>query len=53
MKVNKIFVVEWTTWAVEKEPGKLRLVRESNPKRRNALSIEPIKATGEQAIVSS
>ena len=53
MKVNKNFVVEWTTQAVEKEPEKLRLVRESNPKRRNALSIELIKVTGEQAIVGS
>ena len=48
MKVIKIFVVEWTTQAVEKEPEKLRLVRESNPKRRNFLSIELIKPTGEQ-----
>ena len=57
MKGNMILAVEWTIYAVKKEPKKkkknLRPDRESQPDRRNAQSIELINPTGEQAIVSS
>ena len=31
MKVNMIFTVEWTTWAVEKEPEKIQAWRGIEP----------------------
>ena len=56
MKVNMIFTVEWTTWAVEKEAEKIQAWLGIEPwplTGRNALSTDLIKAAGEQAIVSS
>ena len=56
MKVNMIFTVEWTTWAVEKEAEKNQAWLGIEPwplTGRNALSTDLIKAAGEQAIVSS
>ena len=56
MKVNMIFTVEWTTWAVEKEPETIQAWLGIEPwplTGRNALSTDLIKAAGEQAIVSS
>ena len=55
MKVNMIFVVEWTTWAVDKKPeinsgltGNRFAMTGPNP-----LSIKLIRPTGEQTIVSN
>ena len=48
MKVNMIFTEEWTTWAVEKEPEKIKAWSGIN-----ALFTELIRPAGEQAIVSS
>ena len=54
-----IMEVEWKPKPYKKDPKIFRLDRESNPDicdyhgRRNALSIELIKPTAEQAIVSS
>ena len=54
-----IIAVEWKPTGYKKNPKIFRLDRESNPDvcdyhgRRNALSIELIKPTGKQAIVSS
>ena len=54
-----IIAVEWKPKRYKKDPKIFRLDRESNPDicdyhgRRNALSIELIKPTGEQVIVSS
>ena len=55
-----IIVVEWKPKGYKKNPKIFRLDRESNPAdvcdyhgRRNALSIELIKPTGKQAIMSS
>ena len=54
MKVNMIFSVQWTTYAVEKEPEIFKVDRESNPglcdDGTDALCIKP---TGEEATVSS
>ena len=56
-----IIAVEWKPKGYKKNPKIFRLDRESNPDicdyhgrpRRNALSIELIKPTGKQAIMSS
>ena len=54
-----IIAVEWKPKGYKKNPKVFRLDRESNPDicdyhgRRNALSIELIKPTGKQAIMSS
>ena len=56
LKVNMIFTVEWTTWAVEKEPEKIQAWLGIEPwplTGRDALSTELIKPAREQAIVSS
>ena len=54
-----IIAVEWKPKGYKKNPKIFRLDQESNPDicdyhdRRNALSIELIKPTGKQAIMSS
>ena len=57
MKVYMIFTVDWTTYLVEKEAKKISgstwdLTLTFVMTGCNALSIELIKLTGEQAIVS-